>query len=112
MSAGSRTDVGAYHRHDSEATNAKLGDLTGQFSLMDHRPAHEIVKDLMRKGYVPSWWGERGWEAEGGRGGLVGRGPCGRAAPAPACAPRLEPPCRTRQPARCGAPLSPARSPP
>ncbi|GBF89545.1 hypothetical protein Rsub_02263 [Raphidocelis subcapitata] len=55
MSAGSRTDVGAYHRHDSEATNAKLGDLTGQFSLMDHRPASEIVKDLMRKGYVPSW---------------------------------------------------------
>jgi 2-iminoacetate synthase len=55
MSAGSRTDVGAYHRHDSEETNQKLGDLHGQFSLMDHRPAHEIVKDLMKKGYVPSW---------------------------------------------------------
>lgn len=55
MSAGSRTDVGAYHRHDSAETNEKLGELAGQFSLMDHRPAHEIVKDLMKKGYVPSW---------------------------------------------------------
>lgn len=55
MSAGSRTDVGAYHRHDSKETNQGLGELAGQFSLMDHRPASEIVKDLMKKGYVPSW---------------------------------------------------------
>ena len=55
MSAGSRTDVGAYHRHDGAETQEKLGDLHGQFTLMDHRPASEIVKDLMRKGYVPSW---------------------------------------------------------
>ncbi|KAF8064659.1 thiH [Scenedesmus sp. PABB004] len=55
MSAGSRTDVGAYHRDDSAATEKHLGDLAGQFSLMDHRPAAEVVKDLMAKGYVPSW---------------------------------------------------------
>jgi hypothetical protein len=29
--------------------------VAGQFSLMDHRPASEVVKDLMKKGYVPSW---------------------------------------------------------
>lgn len=55
MSAGSRTDVGAYHRDDNEATEKHLGDLAGQFSLMDHRTASEVVKDLMGKGYVPSW---------------------------------------------------------
>jgi [FeFe] hydrogenase H-cluster radical SAM maturase HydG len=55
MSAGSRTDVGAYHRTDNEATEKHLGDLAGQFSLMDHRSASEVVKDLMAKGYVPSW---------------------------------------------------------
>eukprot|EP00775_Hariotina_reticulata_P012307 gene12307-12443_t len=55
MSAGSRTDVGAYHRDDTKATNDNLGDLSGQFSLMDHRSASEVVKDLMGKGYVPSW---------------------------------------------------------
>ena len=29
--------------------------LQGQFSLMDHRPVNEIVVDLMKEGYVPSW---------------------------------------------------------
>lgn len=42
MSAGSRTDVGAYHRDDNAATNKHLGDLSGQFSLMDHRTASEV----------------------------------------------------------------------
>lgn len=42
MSAGSRTDVGAYHRDDNEATEKHLGDLSGQFSLMDHRTASEV----------------------------------------------------------------------
>lgn len=37
MSAGSKTDVGAYHRDHSEATEQNLGDLAGQFSLQDHR---------------------------------------------------------------------------
>lgn len=46
MSAGSRTDVGAYHRDDTPATENALGDLTGQFSLMDHRwaPGAEGLK--------------------------------------------------------------------
>ena len=55
MSAGSRTDVGAYHRDDNAATEEHLGELSGQFSLMDNRTASEVVKDLMAKGYVPSW---------------------------------------------------------
>ena len=37
MSAGSKTDVGAYHRDHTEATEKNLGDLAGQFSLQDHR---------------------------------------------------------------------------
>ena len=116
MSAGSKTDVGAYHRDDSAATEENLADLQarwggpgrggrqwrwgwpvwqaegvpqgsnpgshaccvpavlgrraqpspcppnpcpsslqGQFSLMDHRPVQDIVVDLMKEGYVPSW---------------------------------------------------------
>lgn len=70
MSAGSRTDVGAYHRDDSAATAAALGNLAGQFSLMDHRSAADVVKDLMAKGYVPSWCtacyrkGAQRWECD------------------------------------------------
>ncbi len=37
MSAGSKTDVGAYHRDHTEATEKNLGELAGQFSLQDHR---------------------------------------------------------------------------
>ncbi|PSC67160.1 [e] hydrogenase H-cluster radical SAM maturase [Micractinium conductrix] len=55
MSAGSKTDVGAYHRDDSKATEENLADLNGQFTLMDHRPVQDIVLDLMKAGYVPSW---------------------------------------------------------
>lgn len=55
MSAGSKTDVGAYHRDDSQATADNLGDLQGQFTLQDHRPVVDVVKDLMAQGYVPSW---------------------------------------------------------
>jgi len=58
MSAGSRTEVGSYHREGAnEQTNADLGGekMKGQFSLMDHRPVDQIVTDLMEEGYVPSW---------------------------------------------------------
>uniref|UniRef100_A0A7R9V5U9 Biotin and thiamin synthesis-associated domain-containing protein n=1 Tax=Chlamydomonas euryale TaxID=1486919 RepID=A0A7R9V5U9_9CHLO len=55
MSAGSKTDVGAYHRDDSKTTEEELGKLAGQFSLMDHRATPDVVKDLMLEGYVPSW---------------------------------------------------------
>lgn len=55
MSAGSKTDVGAYHRDTSADSEAALMDLNGQFTLADHRPVNEVVMDLMRQGYVPSW---------------------------------------------------------
>ena len=50
MSAGSKTDVGAYHRDHSAATEANLSKLSGQFSLMDHRSVADVVKDLMEQG--------------------------------------------------------------
>lgn len=37
MSAGSKTDVGSYHRDHTPTTEKVLSDLAGQFSLMDHR---------------------------------------------------------------------------
>lgn len=55
MSAGSKTDVGSYHRDHSKATEEAMSDLAGQFSLGDHRPVADIVTDLMKEGYVPSW---------------------------------------------------------
>lgn len=55
VSAGSRTDVGAYHKDHTANTEANLSKLSGQFSLMDHRPTNEIVDWLMAEGYVPSW---------------------------------------------------------
>lgn len=42
-------------RDDSKTTEENLGDLSGQFTLADHRPVHEIVLELMKEGYVPSW---------------------------------------------------------
>lgn len=54
MSAGSRTDVGAYHRDDNEATEKHLGDLSGQFSLMDHRTASE-VRARAHMPRLPAW---------------------------------------------------------
>lgn len=44
MSAGSKTDVGAYHRDASKTTEEELGKLSGQFSLMDHRATPDVVK--------------------------------------------------------------------
>jgi len=57
MSAGSRTDVGAYHKDGGcpDTVTALGSELAGQFSLMDHRPMREIVAQLLRDGYVPSW---------------------------------------------------------
>eukprot|EP00808_Paulinella_micropora_P007776 g3521.t1 len=54
MSAGSRTDVGSYHRVGKK-DQQNFPKMAGQFSLLDHRPVDEIVKDLLQKGYVPSW---------------------------------------------------------
>nr|AHH85813.1 FeFe-hydrogenase assembly protein [Tetraselmis sp. GSL018] len=55
MSAGSKTDVGAYHRHDDAVTREALGKMSGQFSLLDERPVNQVILDLMKQGYVPSW---------------------------------------------------------
>jgi 2-iminoacetate synthase len=72
VSAGSKTDVGSYHRDTSKTTEEELGDVNGQykidtsktkteedangqFTLADHRSVNEIVIDLMKEGYVPSW---------------------------------------------------------
>eukprot|EP00457_Paulinella_chromatophora_P005285 gb/GEZN01005300.1/.p1 GENE.gb/GEZN01005300.1/~~gb/GEZN01005300.1/.p1 ORF type:complete len:530 (+),score=30.34 gb/GEZN01005300.1/:28-1617(+) len=54
MSAGSRTDVGSYHRAGKDEQD-EFRDIAGQFSLLDHRPVESIVQDLLQKGYVPSW---------------------------------------------------------
>ncbi len=55
ISAGSRTDVGAYHKDHTLSTEANLSHLAGQFSLQDHRSTDQIVGWLMEEGYVPSW---------------------------------------------------------
>ncbi|KAJ8603415.1 hypothetical protein CTAYLR_003955 [Chrysophaeum taylorii] len=72
MSAGSKTDVGAYAKGDQQTELDTFGtsphldnldlvskdpppDLVGQFSLLDHRTLDEIVRDLMELGFVPSW---------------------------------------------------------
>lgn len=59
MSAGSRTEVGAYTKGDQQAEYAEgaAKDLTaeGQFALLDHRPLDSVVSDLMQQGFVPSW---------------------------------------------------------
>jgi 2-iminoacetate synthase len=45
ISAGSRTNPGGYAE----------GEAAGQFSLGDHRPLDEVVRDVARLGYVPSF---------------------------------------------------------
>jgi 2-iminoacetate synthase len=50
ISAGSRTDPGGYAR-DSRST----GDEGGQFSLGDHRPLDEVIRDIAALGYIPSF---------------------------------------------------------
>ena len=47
ISAASSTEVGSYNK----STDGKKG----QFSIYDHRSADEVVRDLMKDGYVPSW---------------------------------------------------------
>jgi len=47
ISAGSRTNPGGY----AETTREE----TGQFSLGDHRPLDEVVRDVVELGYIPSF---------------------------------------------------------
>lgn len=46
ISAGSRTNPGGYEEED---------DISGQFSLGDHRHMDEVIRDVASMGYVPSF---------------------------------------------------------
>jgi len=46
ISAGSRTNPGGYEEEDQ---------ISGQFSLGDHRPLDEVIRDVAEMGYVPSF---------------------------------------------------------
>ncbi len=49
ISAGSRTNPGGYE-HEAEED-----DPSGQFSLGDHRPLDEVIRDVAGMGYIPSF---------------------------------------------------------
>jgi len=68
MSAGSRTDLGAYEkmrqqlqreqveqRENGDACKAESKDMLAQFTLQDHRGVDEVVRELLEDGFVPSW---------------------------------------------------------
>lgn len=46
ISAGSRTNPGGYEEED---------EISGQFSLGDHRPMDEVIRDVAQMGYIPSF---------------------------------------------------------
>ena len=48
ISAGSRTNPGGYEDDVED-------DVSGQFSLGDHRPLDEVIRDVAGMGYVPSF---------------------------------------------------------
>jgi 2-iminoacetate synthase len=52
MSAGSRTDVGSYSTSEEMDHKEKI---SGQFSLGDHRPTKDVIRELIETGYMPSW---------------------------------------------------------
>ncbi len=49
ISAGSRTNPGGYEHEENE------DDPSGQFSLGDHRPLDEVIRDVASMGYIPSF---------------------------------------------------------
>jgi 2-iminoacetate synthase len=49
VSAGSKTDVGGYHDEDEEDV------APDQFELSDERSVREVNKDLIEKGFIPSY---------------------------------------------------------
>ncbi len=52
LSAGSKTDVGSYHKGE----NMQSKELqAGQFSLADHRTTGEVIRELIKDGYMPSF---------------------------------------------------------
>jgi len=52
ISAGSRTNPGGYSPSRGAASEALDG---AQFSLGDHRPLDEVILDICRLGYIPSF---------------------------------------------------------
>ena len=48
ISAGSRTNPGGYIEETED-------DVSGQFSLGDHRPLDEVIRDVATMGYIPSF---------------------------------------------------------
>lgn len=48
ISAGSRTNPGGYEEETED-------DPSGQFSLGDHRPLDEVIRDVASMGYIPSF---------------------------------------------------------
>ncbi|MBI5346827.1 MAG: [FeFe] hydrogenase H-cluster radical SAM maturase HydG [Chlamydiae bacterium] len=46
ISAGSKTEPGGYHEEKCSS---------GQFFLNDIRPTHEVIYDLVKMGFIPSW---------------------------------------------------------
>ena len=48
ISAGSRTNPGGYETETED-------DPSGQFSLGDHRPLDEVIRDVASMGYIPSF---------------------------------------------------------
>lgn len=48
ISAGSRTNPGGYEEEIED-------DTSGQFSLGDHRPLDEVIRDVAKMGYIPSF---------------------------------------------------------
>lgn len=68
MSAGSKTEVGSYHKGDvgaeakikqqfeaEDQKEKKEKKESGQFELADERSTEDVVKDLMQMGFLPSW---------------------------------------------------------
>lgn len=62
MSAGSKTDVGSYHRAKMQASDTRqLADESpapqslAQFQLQDHRSVEEIIGELVKQGFLPSF---------------------------------------------------------
>jgi len=49
ISAGSRTNPGGYYEDNPG------DDPSGQFSLGDHRPLDEVIRDVVSMGYIPSF---------------------------------------------------------
>ncbi|MCL2330568.1 MAG: [FeFe] hydrogenase H-cluster radical SAM maturase HydG [Phycisphaerae bacterium] len=57
ISAGSRTNPGGYTVDGSvdDSTGGSVGNSTEQFSLGDHRPLDEVVRNIAELGYIPSF---------------------------------------------------------